>query len=81
MNPLKCCKGQSFVQVSPFWKIQLCFGKKLSLLPALFVPKENSTLQYLNLMFNDIGTSGAELIAEALRVSICLGDLVKWHLL
>lgn len=26
-------------------------------------------------MFNDIGTSGAELIAEALHVSICLGDL------
>uniref|UniRef100_A0A8C3NBJ6 Uncharacterized protein n=1 Tax=Geospiza parvula TaxID=87175 RepID=A0A8C3NBJ6_GEOPR len=49
--------------------VSLCFGKKknLSLLPALFAPKENSTLQYLNLMFNDIGTSGAELIAGALH--------------
>ncbi|XP_019474708.1 leucine-rich repeat-containing protein 34 isoform X1 [Meleagris gallopavo] len=28
---------------------------------------ENSTLRYLNLMFNDIGTSGAELIANALH--------------
>ncbi|GAB0193744.1 leucine-rich repeat-containing protein 34 [Grus japonensis] len=42
-------------------------GKKVSLLSALFVLKENSTLQYLNLMFNDIGTSGAELIARALH--------------
>lgn len=75
MSCLKCCKGQSFVCISPFWKIQLCFRKKLSLLPALFVPKENSTLRYLNLMSNDIGTSGAELIAGALHVSICLGDL------
>uniref|UniRef100_A0A8C5TZK5 Leucine rich repeat containing 34 n=1 Tax=Malurus cyaneus samueli TaxID=2593467 RepID=A0A8C5TZK5_9PASS len=41
--------------------------KKLSLLPAFFVPKENSTLRYLNLMFNDIGTNGAELIAGALH--------------
>uniref|UniRef100_A0A8C3Y6L8 Leucine rich repeat containing 34 n=1 Tax=Catharus ustulatus TaxID=91951 RepID=A0A8C3Y6L8_CATUS len=54
-------------QVSPFCKIQFSFGKKLLLLPALFVPKENSTLRYLNLMFNDIGTSGAELIAGALH--------------
>lgn len=52
-----------------FWK------KTLSLFPALFVAKENSSLHYLNLMFNDIGTSGAELIAEALHVSICLGGL------
>lgn len=49
--------------------------KKVSLLSALFVPQENSTLRDLNLMFNDIGTSGAELIARALHVSICLGDL------
>jgi len=44
------------------------------LLSASFVSKENSTLRYLNLMFNDIGTSGAELIANALHVSISLGD-------
>ncbi|TRZ17377.1 hypothetical protein HGM15179_009736 [Zosterops borbonicus] len=30
-------------------------------------PCGNSSLRYLNLMFNDIGTSGAELIAEALH--------------
>ncbi|KAF1408187.1 Leucine-rich repeat-containing protein 34, partial [Spheniscus humboldti] len=41
--------------------------KKVSLLSALFVPQENSTLRDLNLMFNDIGTSGAELIARALH--------------
>ncbi|OXB82507.1 UNVERIFIED_CONTAM: hypothetical protein H355_000765, partial [Colinus virginianus] len=41
--------------------------KKVSLLSAFFVPKQNSTLRYLNLMFNDIGTSGAELIANALH--------------
>ncbi|XP_029884007.1 leucine-rich repeat-containing protein 34 isoform X2 [Aquila chrysaetos chrysaetos] len=29
--------------------------------------QENCTLRYLNLMFNDIGTSGAELIARALH--------------
>ncbi|NXR50039.1 LRC34 protein, partial [Hippolais icterina] len=34
---------------------------------ATFLQEENSSLQYLNLMFNDIGTSGAELIAEALH--------------
>ncbi|XP_021250272.1 leucine-rich repeat-containing protein 34 isoform X5 [Numida meleagris] len=34
--------------------------------------QENSTLRYLNLMFNDIGTSGAELIANALRGTQCL---------
>lgn len=44
------------------------------MLSASFVSKENSTLRYLNLMFNDIGTSGAELIANALHVSISLGD-------
>uniref|UniRef100_A0A8C3JLB3 Leucine rich repeat containing 34 n=1 Tax=Calidris pygmaea TaxID=425635 RepID=A0A8C3JLB3_9CHAR len=38
-----------------------------SLLSALSGPQENSTLRYLNLMFNDIGTSGAELIARALH--------------
>uniref|UniRef100_A0A8D0FPY0 Leucine rich repeat containing 34 n=1 Tax=Strix occidentalis caurina TaxID=311401 RepID=A0A8D0FPY0_STROC len=43
-------------------KLFLC-----SLLSDLFVPKENSTLRYLNLMFNDIGISGAELIAGALH--------------
>lgn len=48
--------------------------EKVSLLSALFVSQENSTLRYLNLMFNDIGTSGAELIAAALHVSICLED-------
>jgi len=49
--------------------------KEVSLLSALFVPKENATLRYLNLMFNNIGTSGTELIARALHVSICLGGL------
>ncbi|XP_071898464.1 leucine-rich repeat-containing protein 34 isoform X4 [Anas platyrhynchos] len=34
--------------------------------------QENSTLRYLNLMFNDIGTSGAELIAKALHGTQCL---------
>ncbi|NWZ67565.1 LRC34 protein, partial [Acrocephalus arundinaceus] len=34
---------------------------------ATFLQEENSSLRYLNLMFNDIGTSGAELIAEALH--------------
>ncbi|XP_055579952.1 leucine-rich repeat-containing protein 34 isoform X2 [Falco cherrug] len=34
--------------------------------------QENSTLRYLNLMFNDIGTSGAELIAGALHGMECL---------
>ncbi|XP_031470502.1 leucine-rich repeat-containing protein 34 isoform X4 [Phasianus colchicus] len=34
--------------------------------------QENSTLRYLNLMFNDIGTSGAELIANALHGTQCL---------
>uniref|UniRef100_A0A669QV18 Leucine rich repeat containing 34 n=1 Tax=Phasianus colchicus TaxID=9054 RepID=A0A669QV18_PHACC len=41
--------------------------EEFSLLSALFLLKENSTLRYLNLMFNDIGTSGAELIANALH--------------
>lgn len=45
------------------------------MLSDLFVPQENSSLRYLNLMFNNIGTSGAELIAKALHVSICLADL------
>lgn len=55
-------------------KVTKCLKKNLSL-SALFVAKENSSLRYLNLMFNDIGTSGAELIARALHVSSYLGDL------
>ncbi|KAK2538494.1 Lrrc34, partial [Columba guinea] len=34
--------------------------------------ENNSTLRYLNLMLNDIGTRGAVLIAEALRDTECL---------
>uniref|UniRef100_A0A8D0HFH3 Leucine-rich repeat-containing protein 34 n=1 Tax=Sphenodon punctatus TaxID=8508 RepID=A0A8D0HFH3_SPHPU len=35
-----------------------------------FLFQDNSALRYLNLMFNDIGTKGADLIAKALHVSI-----------